>query len=151
MQRPSRTPRRKAASIRGFGLASGLAPLRRLSARPEAMRSGWIMAALPKQKASAKRDWRSRQVLETRSAVGGGSGRRGASARRGPRAGRRHGRLVVDVAVEMGVLVGGAVPPSLSREAGFLSVRFRAPSGALGVSSENALQVDEARRMPGNL
>ena len=73
------------------------------------MRFGWIMAALPKQKASARRDWRSRQVLGTRSAVRGGSGRCGASARRGARAGRRHGRLVVDAAVEMGVLVGGAV------------------------------------------
>src|SRR5208337_2158091 len=60
-------------------------------------------------KTSARRDWRSRQVLGTRSAVRGGSGRCGASARRGARAGRRHGRFVVDVAVEMGVLVGGAV------------------------------------------
>src|SRR5271154_6703759 len=109
MERPSRRPRRKATSIRRFGLASGLAPLRRLSARPQAMRFGWIMASASPAKASARRDWRSRQVLGTRSAVGGGSGRCGASARRGARAGRRHGRLVVDVAVEMGVLVGDAV------------------------------------------
>src|SRR5208337_3367285 len=107
METPSRTRRRKAASIRRFGLASGLAPLRRLSASPEAMRFGWIMASASQAKASARRDWRSRQVLGTRSAVGGGSGRCGASTRRGARAGRRHGRLVVDVAVEMGVLVGG--------------------------------------------
>ena len=31
----------------GFGLASGLAAVRRLSARPEAMRFGWIMAGFP--------------------------------------------------------------------------------------------------------
>src|SRR5271166_816301 len=43
-------------------------------------------------------------------------------------------------------------PPTLSREAGFLSVRFRAVRPALWASTcENALQVHEARRMGGGI
>src|SRR5271165_2468848 len=47
MERPRRKPLRKASSIRAFGWVSGFAALRRSRARPDAMRSGWIMAMTP--------------------------------------------------------------------------------------------------------